>query len=359
MSLLRRQKSLPIPNGEQQLDIDAECPAHDVIKLTPPSTPSSPYLQRSRSRELVPSVMPLCLRHVWQCISRAPASDAGTSTACFASSEPGHAPVSASGVRSSERRQQGRGSCTNLMVVVSRISLVAVVGALLFDVYLLKKAYTGAMGRPSTSSGISDRSSSARRKQRARLNNNRKDTDAADHSTTRYSRPRFHWLPPGNDNGQASDSSAESLRPIWDRVAEIEKEPFLAEDGTPETGTERGSPSKRGFPSSRNKTKGTKISRLAQNNKGRASAMHGAHLLESTATAARPDKLVSDPILMTAPVPPPPPPRPDPYGGQRVAVVVPYVGRDLPAWWDVFAEQARLNDGLVDWIIFCDKASFV
>jgi len=47
----------------------------------------------------------------------------------------------------------------------------------------------------------------------------------------------------------------------------------------------------------------------------------------------------------------------DPFGGQRVAVVVPYVGRDLPAWWDAFADQAGHNDGLFDWIIFCDQAS--
>ncbi|CAM9650271.1 unnamed protein product, partial [Scytosiphon promiscuus] len=48
--------------------------------------------------------------------------------------------------------------------------------------------------------------------------------------------------------------------------------------------------------------------------------------------------------------------RPDRFDGQRVAVVVPYVGGDLPAWWEVFAEQAKLNVGLVDWIIFCDQA---
>lgn len=47
----------------------------------------------------------------------------------------------------------------------------------------------------------------------------------------------------------------------------------------------------------------------------------------------------------------------DPYDGQRVAVVVPYVGRDLPVWWDVFAEQARLNHGLIDWLIFCDQVT--
>ena len=36
---------------------------------------------------------------------------------------------------------------------------------------------------------------------------------------------------------------------------------------------------------------------------------------------------------------------------------MPYVGTELPVWWEAFAEQARFNDGLVDWIIFCDKVS--
>lgn len=45
------------------------------------------------------------------------------------------------------------------------------------------------------------------------------------------------------------------------------------------------------------------------------------------------------------------------YDGHRVAVVVPYVGNDLPVWWNTFAEQARHNEGLVDWIIMCDQVS--
>lgn len=59
------------------------------------------------------------------------------------------------------------------------------------------------------------------------------------------------------------------------------------------------------------------------------------------------------------PVPTPspllPPPAPDPFDGQRVAIVVPYVGRELPVWWDAFVDQAKHNEGLLDWIIFCDK----
>lgn len=56
--------------------------------------------------------------------------------------------------------------------------------------------------------------------------------------------------------------------------------------------------------------------------------------------------------LMAAPL------RQDPYKGQKVAVLVPYVGRDLPVWWDVFAEQAKLNIGLIDWILFCDQVTY-
>lgn len=47
--------------------------------------------------------------------------------------------------------------------------------------------------------------------------------------------------------------------------------------------------------------------------------------------------------------------RSDPREGQRVAVVVPYARTELPVWWEVFAEQASLNEGLVDWLVFCDE----
>ncbi|CAM9704947.1 unnamed protein product, partial [Discosporangium mesarthrocarpum] len=48
----------------------------------------------------------------------------------------------------------------------------------------------------------------------------------------------------------------------------------------------------------------------------------------------------------------------DSYGGQKVAILVPYIGAELPVWWDVFAQHAGYNDGLVDWLIFCDEASY-
>lgn len=43
------------------------------------------------------------------------------------------------------------------------------------------------------------------------------------------------------------------------------------------------------------------------------------------------------------------------FNGQRVAVLVPYIGNELPAWWDIFARHASYNEGLIDWIVFCDE----
>ncbi|CAN0257147.1 unnamed protein product, partial [Discosporangium mesarthrocarpum] len=41
------------------------------------------------------------------------------------------------------------------------------------------------------------------------------------------------------------------------------------------------------------------------------------------------------------------------YDGLRVAVVIPYIGGQLPAWFDSFAELAAASSDFVDWIIFC------
>lgn len=47
--------------------------------------------------------------------------------------------------------------------------------------------------------------------------------------------------------------------------------------------------------------------------------------------------------------------RTDLHDGPKIAVVVPYARTELPVWWDVFAEHASFNGGLVDWLIFCDQ----
>ena len=39
------------------------------------------------------------------------------------------------------------------------------------------------------------------------------------------------------------------------------------------------------------------------------------------------------------------------YGGARIAVVVPYVGDQLPAWFSIFAQSCAASAPLVDWLI--------
>ncbi|CAM9110423.1 unnamed protein product [Ectocarpus sp. 13 AM-2016] len=121
--------------------------------------------------------------------------------------------------------------------------------------------------------------------------------------------------------------------------------PYFDENGVPETGTERALPS----------------AGIKQQT-GQATVMvageHDVELLHNrTSAVASPSEYWITGIDPWGAQAPPQPTQPDQFNGQKVAVVVPYVGKDLPVWWDAFAEQARLNDGLVDWVIFCDQAS--
>ncbi|CAM9662889.1 unnamed protein product, partial [Choristocarpus tenellus] len=43
------------------------------------------------------------------------------------------------------------------------------------------------------------------------------------------------------------------------------------------------------------------------------------------------------------------------YEEMRLAVVIPYIGSSLPAWFDTFAELAMASSDLVDWIVFCTE----
>lgn len=231
------------------------------------------------------------------------------------------------------------------MVVVSKVSLVVVVGALVLDVCLVREAYLRAtISSPSHHKRrAGDRSKGA--------------ADAGEKANFVSSHPRFPKLPPRNVHGEASsDESVASRRKIWDRVAEIEGRPISVRGGSPETAMEQG-------PLAHDLT-GIQNAKVASRFGGGGSGdtpstMHGNHVLKSSGTTAvdGSDDLRSGRNPWGAHVPRPAP-RADPYGGQRVAVVVPYVGRDLPVWWDAFAEQARVNDGLMDWIIFCDEVMF-
>lgn len=225
------------------------------------------------------------------------------------------------------------------MAVVSKISLLVVVGALVFDLYLLKAAWLLGDAKRSTKTSNSQkgRDSGGDQKTAAR--------DGSGNDKSGSSHPRFPTLPQNQIN-----EKPESIRAIWDRVADIENKPLGTDDGhgTPEAGTER-----EYFSHSVEDKKTSINAHLTGDELGSASALYGEQLFDAAAAVDQ-ERVVLGNNPLAAHVPRPPP-IPDPYGGQRVAVVVPYVGSDLPVWWDAFTEQAKHNEGLVDWIIFCDQ----
>lgn len=159
---------------------------------------------------------------------------------------------------------------------------------------------------------------------------------------------------PGGSSYAHDGSIGDPRRSIWDRVAEGGNALVFDQNGASETGTKRGAPSV-------GKTFG--ISQLAGKEPTTAGAQHNDRpyaAVEATEQVLVPRDEFSilegstrvANIIQT-------PLQSDPFDGQRVAVVVPYIGRDLPVWWDAFAEQARFNDGLIDWIVFCDEVSTI
>lgn len=133
-------------------------------------------------------------------------------------------------------------------------------------------------------------------------------------------------------------------RPTWDRGAKKGNGPPLTAIGSLQTDAEGES-----------RPIGNDIEIKPHERQGATAA--GAAGVAAADVGTRVDEMVTAQKFWEAPTKPQPPQH-DPFHGQRVAVVVPYVGRDLPVWWDAFAEQARLNDGLIDWIIFCDQVSY-
>lgn len=244
------------------------------------------------------------------------------------------------GARPERRRGQPRRvNWVRFMAVVSKISLLVVVGALVFDLYLLKAAWFlgDAKRSTKTSNSHKGRDSGGDQKTAAR--------DGSGNAKSISSHPRFPPLPQKHIN-----KKPESIRAIWDRVEDIENKPLGADDGhgAPGAGTEREVISR-----SVEDERTTVNAHLTGDELGSASALYGEQLLHAAAAVDQ-ERAVLGPNPLAAHVPRPPP-RPDPNAGQRVAVVVPYVGSDLPVWWDAFTEQAKHNEGLVDWIIFCDQ----
>lgn len=325
--------------GEQECAYNAACPTHDVDKFTSRSPSPPPHVQQAWSKRAVSSMTPRWyLRRMRHYFSRVGGGEAGTPPILFAS-EHRPAPASAESINSVEGRQAARRGRVRFKSVGSRISLGIVVGALLFDVYLLKVAFLRETRKKSSSSSTSDGSSYFGPKEPTGTTKGK--TPGADKSRVPY-HLRFPLFPPRNAEGEDADTS------IWDRVADIGDTPLFDRNGSPETGTERGDVPSNGRMQSNDDSHATgdELEQLPM--------MLWQRLPGFQSGDSNTDDSTTEPGAAHVPRPPT---QPDPYGGQRVAVVVPYVGSDLPVWWDAFAAQAQLNEGLVDWIIFCDKVS--
>ena len=287
---------------------------------------------------------------------RPPAGEAaGNSTAFFAPSEHGRAPVSADTIGALDGRKQGCGRWVRLKGVGSRVSLIIVVGALLFDVYLLKVAFSGARGKhlPNGGGSFSGKPLSSGWTQGVVSGNGKGDDRDASIARTWSTRPTEPSRVPPEEEG--SGTWAGTLRSFWSRVTAIGNSSPTSEGDTPKTGAEWDPVSHR------TQTSEGFLSRFIGRSLERKPKISGQQLLVTdNAVLNNEDSfpgLTSEKAHVPRPLPQPRPSqsRLDPYDGQRVAVVVPYVGTELPVWWEAFAEQARFNDGLVDWIIFCDK----
>lgn len=378
MSLSRRQKGATSSiTGESLFVFDVESPTRDIAcpntspTPPPPFLPTPPHLPaKPEQRGQGPASY---LWHVWkQHKSQAPASldeetikEAAAATAATAPcpilgrSYNRHAPASADAVYAMEDNQQprrrrrpqaqkklsrcdsgsgrGRGHWMRLKINVCRISLVFVVGALAFDLYL---ACLGSRaGEPSDRKGGLFFSATTA----ALFPSSRRTIEASRDGL-------FPDFPSNSDRvGSRSQHSVHlddgqkdyTLRSIWDRGAKKGNEPPLKDNRYPQTDAKRESQP------------------IGHGVEFKPHVGHGATAAGQAAAAAdyvgvRLDELIPGENPWGAQTMPQPLQQ-DPFYGQRVAVVVPYVGKDLPVWWDAFAEQARLNDGLIDWIIFCDQ----
>lgn len=357
MSVSRRQRSVTTSSitGEPSSMFDVESSTRDLscldISPTPPPsfmpTPRAPPPEQRRAGPVT------YLWHAWKrCKSQVTGSlvdeekeAAGAAATAAVGTCPvlGHshnrlAPASADGVFALEDSQQrgrrrrrpqaqkklnrsdsgsgrGKGHWACLRSNWWRISLVFVMGALTFDLYLA--CLENRAGTPGAKKGrlFSSIPSSFYKEQEFRD-------------------PLFPDFPSSNDqfgprspHGVHVDDkhNGHTRRSAWDLGAK--NGPPLTVNSSPQTDAkEESQPIDNG------------VEIKPHEGKGAAAADAGVRLDERLPGHTAPE-----------------PPQHDPFGGQRVAVVVPYVGRDLPVWWDAFAEQARLNDGLIDWIIFCDQ----
>lgn len=385
MSLSRRQKNESSPTtGEPSFNFDVESPTRDLSCLNispmppPPFRPSFRTLQpKPEQRERRPASY---LWHMWEqyrsqgseslggdtALAAASATAEATQCANLGHSHNRHAPSSADGVHTLQDRQQqqrrrrrrrpqahkklspysgdsgrGRGHWVRLKNIGCRISLVFVVGALAFDLYFAcggrregeSSARKGGLFSATTAAFFTS--------------SHRANEDSRDGLF-----PDFPDPPSSSDRAVPRSQKAEhvddghtgySRRPTWDHGAKTGNGPLLNGNGSPQTGLKRASP-----------LIGSGV--VIKPRVGQEALAEGEFVAAAATDVG---------VRLDEPVPgeaawgsqkAPQSLQHDPFDGQRVAVVVPYIGRELPVWWDAFAEQARLNDGLIDWIIFCDQA---
>lgn len=372
MSLSRRQKNATTSSttGEPPVGFDVESSTRGLSGLNISPTPPPPFLPTHRSPPPEPEQrgrrLASYLWHAWkQYQSHASASlDEETTASAVAAtaarlpspnsghSHNRHAPASADGVYALEDSQQQRrrrrpraqkklSRCDNgsgrrkshwvrLKNHWFRISLVCVVGALAFDLYLVRLE-----SRAGEQSARKGRLFSAAFSPSPRRTNE----DARDAP-----------FPGSSAQHSARFDDGKTRRSVLDRGTVTGTTPSRTAKNSPQTGVELKSP--RITDDERIKPNDGQGATAADEAVAAAAAvgvrLGGLIPGESPSSGAKvqPQPLQHDPL------------QDDPFYGQRVAVVVPYVGRDLPVWWDAFAEQARLNDGLIDWVIFCDQASY-
>lgn len=334
MLLSRRQRNISTPNGGQQYAFDPEYPTpdRDDVKLT--TLPISAH-QRSWSKGVLLSVIPLNLRRAWQSFSQAPAGHAGKSIGSSASGQ-GHAPASAESVCALERRQAGRGGWVRILLVALKYVLVIIGGKIIYDVLLLNWTSMGGKLGPNGKGGVSDKQKKDPR--------NSRSADVVDSKKTRHLSPKFPETFHLNNVANSFKDAADSLPSIWNQGTDIKNELVFGNSVT----------ERKAQPPLREKSDGGEVSdegeRYHQTKKYREPLL-------SLATTTIDTRDVASGRARSSVQAPRVPLELNAYDGQRVAVVVPYIGDDLPVWWDVFADHARRNHGLVDWVIFCDKVS--
>lgn len=354
---------------------------------TPPRTPPDDQNQhnpRSRCRTSETSIIPPMRSRIWSQSLRAPTSDAGVSSAAACNShdagwnsyttvrENVPKPTLSSLVLCEWKTLSGcigaggdgRICLNSVFLLAKGISLAIVLGALLVDVYLLKTAVFMEAESVELASNGAARATSEGVPQHGALRRRRSPRP-------RYALPlvaTHHALTNLGLPAESSSTLHGTVKPIGYSVGNNDNlDTGTSKSGEARTSSggnsyDRAKPAVRSSEHERRDTVDTKIKRKysrwederqqrhEHETKDAFSSLQAGQSRHTPAVGPvdRDTGAVATPALM---------PVPELYDGQRIAVLVPYIGSDLPVWWDAFAEQAGHNEGLVDWIIICDQVN--